>query len=164
MLATKAFAHTARYDGLVSAYLSRRTDEASTVACPDTSHHSFKTGRNCVTVKTRTSRLLFMLSPVLSQAGIAAAEQLQGKELSYNNINDADAALECVNQFDQQPACVIVKHANPCGVAMGNSNTEAYLNAFATDPVSSFGGIIAFNQLVTARSPRQSLTSSLSRS
>ncbi|MGZ5574819.1 MAG: bifunctional phosphoribosylaminoimidazolecarboxamide formyltransferase/IMP cyclohydrolase, partial [Methylobacter sp.] len=77
---------------------------------------------------------------------IAAAKQLQGKELSYNNTADADAALECVKTFDDQPTCVIVKHANPCGVAQANSLLDAYDKAYATDPTSAFGGIIAFNR------------------
>jgi phosphoribosylaminoimidazolecarboxamide formyltransferase/IMP cyclohydrolase len=75
---------------------------------------------------------------------------LAGKELSYNNIADADAALECVKAFHKTPACVIVKHANPCGVALGTSAAEAYEHAYATDPVSAFGGIIAFNQPLDA--------------
>jgi phosphoribosylaminoimidazolecarboxamide formyltransferase/IMP cyclohydrolase len=77
---------------------------------------------------------------------IAASTQLQGKELSYNNIADADAALECVKAFDEQPACVIVKHANPCGVAISDNIFDAYNLAYATDPTSAFGGIIAFNR------------------
>jgi phosphoribosylaminoimidazolecarboxamide formyltransferase/IMP cyclohydrolase len=76
---------------------------------------------------------------------VATARQVQGKELSYNNIADADAALECVKTFGEAPACVIVKHANPCGVAFGETALEAYERAYATDPVSAFGGIIAFN-------------------
>ena len=76
---------------------------------------------------------------------IAAAVQLQGKELSYNNIADADAALECVKAFTAKPTCVIVKHANPCGVAIAESTLIAYLRALETDPTSAFGGIIAFN-------------------
>ena len=83
--------------------------------------------------------------------GISSATQLQGKELSYNNIADTDAALECVKQFDDAPACVIVKHANPCGVAVGSSLAEAYQKAFSTDPESAFGGIIAFNQVLDAQ-------------
>src|SRR5205807_9616683 len=81
--------------------------------------------------------------------GIASYRQLQGKELSYNNIADADAAWECVKTFDA-PACVIVKHANPCGVAVAATPLEAYRAAFATDPTSAFGGIIAFNRVVDA--------------
>ncbi|MGW8248759.1 MAG: bifunctional phosphoribosylaminoimidazolecarboxamide formyltransferase/IMP cyclohydrolase, partial [Acidiferrobacterales bacterium] len=78
------------------------------------------------------------------------ARQLQGKELSYNNIADTDAALECVKQFNEAPTCVIVKHANPCGVAVGNSLLNAYDRAYQTDPESAFGGIIAFNQELDA--------------
>jgi phosphoribosylaminoimidazolecarboxamide formyltransferase/IMP cyclohydrolase len=81
---------------------------------------------------------------------ISTARQLQGKELSYNNIGDTDAALECVKQFAEGPACVIVKHANPCGVALGTTLLEAYNRAFATDPESAFGGIIAFNRELDA--------------
>lgn len=83
-------------------------------------------------------------------ACISTATQLQGKELSYNNIGDTDAALECVKQFSEAPACVIVKHANPCGVALGSNQLEAYDRAFQTDPTSAFGGIIAFNQSLSA--------------
>jgi len=150
-LATKAFAHTARYDGLVAAYLSQRTGEkeqtrtlAEYITPQFQSRQVLRYGEN------PHQAAAFYVESGVRPSGIAAAEQLQGKSLSYNNINDADTALECVNQFDQQPACVIVKHANPCGVATGGNNIEAYLSAFATDPVSSFGGIIAFNQLVQA--------------
>ncbi|MEO8012125.1 MAG: bifunctional phosphoribosylaminoimidazolecarboxamide formyltransferase/IMP cyclohydrolase, partial [Dokdonella sp.] len=81
---------------------------------------------------------------------VASARVLAGKELSYNNIADADAALECVKAFQRTPACVIVKHANPCGVALGETSLEAYLHAFACDPVSAFGGIVAFNHRLDA--------------
>jgi phosphoribosylaminoimidazolecarboxamide formyltransferase/IMP cyclohydrolase len=84
------------------------------------------------------------------EASISTARQLQGKELSYNNIGDTDAALECVKQYSDGPACVIVKHANPCGVALGDSLLEAYDRAYSTDPESAFGGIIAFNQALDA--------------
>ncbi len=84
-----------------------------------------------------------------TEASIASATQLQGKELSYNNIADTDAALECVKQFNDAPTCVIVKHANPCGVALGATLLEAYERAFSTDPESAFGGIIAFNRPLT---------------
>jgi phosphoribosylaminoimidazolecarboxamide formyltransferase/IMP cyclohydrolase len=87
----------------------------------------------------------FYIETGVDEASIATARQLQGKELSYNNIADTDAALECVKQFDEGPACVIVKHANPCGVALGDSLLQAYERAFATDPESAFGGIIAVN-------------------
>jgi phosphoribosylaminoimidazolecarboxamide formyltransferase/IMP cyclohydrolase len=150
-LATRAFAHTARYDGLVAAYLSRRTgDGESPRLLPGYITPQFQSRQELRYGENPHQAAAFYVESGVEPTGIAAAEQLQGKALSYNNINDADAALECVNQFDQQPACVIVKHANPCGVAVDSSNLEAYLHAFATDPVSSFGGIIAFNQPVQA--------------
>jgi len=148
-LATRAFAHTARYDGLVAAYLSLRTgDDEETRTLPEYITPQFHRKQELRYGENPHQAAAFYVESGIGPTGIAAAEQLQGKALSYNNINDADAALECVKQFGPQPACVIVKHANPCGVSMGSSNIEAYLNAFATDPVSSFGGIIAFNQLL----------------
>jgi phosphoribosylaminoimidazolecarboxamide formyltransferase/IMP cyclohydrolase len=148
-LATKAFAHTARYDGLVAAYLSRRNaDGELTRALPEYFTQQFHSRQDLRYGENPHQAAAFYVESGVAPYGIAAAEQLQGKELSYNNINDADAALECVSQFDPRPTCVIVKHANPCGVAQGSTNNEAYLNAFAADPVSAFGGIIAFNQRV----------------
>jgi phosphoribosylaminoimidazolecarboxamide formyltransferase/IMP cyclohydrolase len=91
----------------------------------------------------------FYRSPAASGAGVATARVLQGKDLSFNNIADADTAIECVRQF-QEPACVIVKHANPCGVALGAGVREAYEGAYRTDPTSAFGGIIAFNRELDA--------------
>src|SRR5262249_1801204 len=90
------------------------------------------------------------------RAGVATARQLQGKQLSYNNINDTDAAFECVAEFDAKrtAACVIVKHANPCGVAEGSSLTDAYRKALACDPVSAFGGVVAVNQRLDAAAAR----------
>jgi phosphoribosylaminoimidazolecarboxamide formyltransferase/IMP cyclohydrolase len=93
----------------------------------------------------------FYVEKNLSEASVATARQLQGKELSYNNIGDTDAALECVKQFSEGPACVIVKHANPCGVAVGETLLDAYRRAFRTDPESAFGGIIAFNRELDAQ-------------
>jgi phosphoribosylaminoimidazolecarboxamide formyltransferase/IMP cyclohydrolase len=90
-------------------------------------------------------RAAFYVEANPGEASVATARQLQGKELSFNNVADTDAALECVKPF-QEPACVIVKHANPCGVAVGNDILEAYNRAFQTDPTSAFGGIIAFNR------------------
>jgi len=149
MLATKAFAHTARYDGLVAAYLScRNADGELTRVLPEYFTQQFHSRQELRYGENPHQSAAFYVETGVAAHGIAAAEQLQGKELSYNNINDADAALECVSQFDPRPTCVIIKHANPCGVAQGSSNNEAYLNAFAADPVSAFGGIIAFNQRV----------------
>jgi len=148
-LATRAFAHTARYDGLVADYLSRRSVGVTTPrALPEYITPQFQRRQELRYGENPHQAAAFYIESGVLPKGIAATEQLQGKALSYNNINDADAALECVNQFDQSASCVIVKHANPCGVAIGASSSEAYLKAFATDPVSSFGGIIAFNQLV----------------
>jgi phosphoribosylaminoimidazolecarboxamide formyltransferase/IMP cyclohydrolase len=96
----------------------------------------------------------FYVEPNAPQGSIATARQLQGKELSYNNIADADAALECVKSFDGLPTCVIVKHANPCGIAQASSLLEAYDRAYATDPTSAFGGIIAFNQALDANTAK----------
>ncbi|MCW8926360.1 MAG: bifunctional phosphoribosylaminoimidazolecarboxamide formyltransferase/IMP cyclohydrolase [Xanthomonadales bacterium] len=144
-LAIKAFAHTARYDGLVAAYLSRGNG-ATGQKLPGYLTPQFHAQLTLRYGENPHQAAAFYAEVAATPSGIAAARQLQGKALSYNNINDADAALECVKQFTQQPACVIVKHANPCGVALGSDNNEAYLNAFATDPVSSFGGIIAFNR------------------
>jgi phosphoribosylaminoimidazolecarboxamide formyltransferase/IMP cyclohydrolase len=88
----------------------------------------------------------FYIEKDAKEASVATARQLQGKELSYNNIGDTDAALECVKQFDGMPACVIVKHANPCGVASAPTTADAYARAYAADPTSAFGGVIAFNR------------------
>ncbi len=96
----------------------------------------------------------FYVEHQIDETGIATARQIQGKELSYNNIADTDAALECVKQFDEAPACVIVKHANPCGVAFGANLLEAYDRAYSTDPESAFGGIIAFNRRAGRRDRR----------
>ena len=148
-LATRAFAHTARYDGLVADYLSRESGNGEPQRTfPEYLTPQFHSRQELRYGENPHQAASFYVDSAVKPTGIAAARQIQGKALSYNNINDADAALECVGQFGQQPACVIVKHANPCGVATGGNNIETYLNAFATDPVSSFGGIIAFNQQV----------------
>jgi len=148
-LAAKAYAHTARYDGLVAAYLSRRVEDADNPELlPPCFTPQFIRRQALRYGENPHQAAGFYAESGIEPHGIAAAEQLQGKELSYNNINDADAALECVRQFGDDYACVIVKHANPCGVAVAEDNTEAYQRAFATDPVSSFGGIIAFSQAI----------------
>jgi phosphoribosylaminoimidazolecarboxamide formyltransferase/IMP cyclohydrolase len=148
-LAAKAFAHTARYDGLVAAYLSKRSGAQDTPRIlPEYITPQFQSRQDMRYGENPHQAAAFYVESGVEPSGIAAAHQLQGKALSYNNINDADAALECVRQFGEQTACVIVKHANPCGVAIGANNSEAYQNAYATDPVSSFGGIIAFNHSV----------------
>ena len=111
--------------------------------------------RRCATARTRTRAAAFYRTPE-QRPGVATARQLQGKQLSYNNINDTDAAYECVAEFDpdRTAACVIVKHANPCGVAEGASLLEAYRKALACDPVSAFGGIVALNRTLDAEAAR----------
>lgn len=139
-LAAKAFARTASYDASISQWLNSVSSDlfGSYFATGGRKLQSLRYGEN-----PHQSAALYALP--CAQAGITAARQVQGKELSYNNINDTDAALECLAEFDS-PACVIVKHANPCGVAIGTNVTEAYRRALACDPVSAFGGIIALNR------------------
>ena len=145
-LAVKAFEHTAHYDGLIANYLGKIT--------ADSEHSLFPRTFNTQYIKTQDMRYgenphqnaAFYKEHNVDAACIATSTQIQGKELSYNNIGDTDAALECVKQFADAPACVIVKHANPCGVAVSSSLLEAYDRAYSTDPESAFGGIIAFNQ------------------
>ena len=141
-LALKSFEHTARYDTAIAAYLSKTLS----TDFPDTLNLQFQRRQNMRYGENPHQKAAFYQEKNPPQGSIASATQLQGKELSYNNIADADAALECVKAFADQPACVIVKHANPCGVAVSNSILDAYNLAYATDPTSAFGGIIAFNR------------------
>ncbi len=145
-LAVKAFAHTAQYDGAISNYLSTLSGAAQEEksAFPQTLNLQFHKLQDLRYGENPHQRAAFYRNTD-GGGGIADARQLQGKALSYNNIADSDAALECVRQFDT-PACVIVKHANPCGVAVGDRLLEAYDKAYRTDPTSAFGGIIAFNR------------------
>ena len=149
-LAIKAFAHTARYDGAISSYLSSLDADGERETFPRvltrqwTLRQSMRYGEN----PHQEAAFYQELEPGVGL--LAGYEQLQGKELSFNNVADADAAWECVRGL-QAPACVIVKHANPCGVAVGTDPQSAYRRAFATDPTSAFGGIIAFNREVTAQ-------------
>jgi len=144
-LAVRAFEHTARYDGAIANYLGRLVETEGMAGFPRTLNMQFQRKQAMRYGENPHQPAAFFVEPDPSEASIARAHQLQGKALSYNNIADTDAALECVKQFDAGPACVIVKHANPCGVALGSSLTQAYERAFATDPESAFGGIIAFN-------------------
>jgi len=139
-LATKAFAHTAAYDGAISSYLSGRGAEYPRVLNLQFSKlQDLRYGEN-----PHQSAAFYRDARALA-GSLATCRQVQGKALSYNNIADADAAWECVKSF-AEPACVIVKHANPCGVAVGESLEAAYDKAFRTDPTSAFGGILAFNR------------------
>jgi len=147
-LARKAFTHTGRYDGAIANYLTALQPDGARGVFPERLQFAFDRVETLRYGENPHQQAAFYRDPAAGPGGIAAFRQLQGKELSYNNIADADAAWECVKGFDggdAPAACVIVKHANPCGVALGASAAEAYRKAFATDPVSAFGGIIAFN-------------------
>ncbi|MBF6648185.1 bifunctional phosphoribosylaminoimidazolecarboxamide formyltransferase/IMP cyclohydrolase [Methylobacter sp. BlB1] len=141
-LALKSFEHTARYDTAISAYLGCLNGERF----PDTLNLQFYKSQAMRYGENPHQQAAFYREKAPASGTIAAAKQLQGKELSYNNIADADAALECVKSFTDKPACVIVKHANPCGVAEADTLLAAYELAYATDPTSAYGGIIAFNR------------------
>ena len=141
-LAIKAFEHTAAYDGAIANHFGKLVEESD---FPRTINLQFNKAQGMRYGENPHQNAAFYVEAGAKEASIATAKQLQGKELSYNNIGDADAALECVKQFDAAPACVIVKHANPCGVAYGANLLEAYDRAYQTDPESAFGGIIAFN-------------------
>lgn len=160
-LAIAAFEHTAAYDGMIANYFGtmvpmHRVCTHSTDACFENSLSAegspFPRTFNTQLVKKQDLRYgenshqkaAFYVDTKIDEASVATAIQLQGKALSYNNIADTDAALECVKEFSE-PACVIVKHANPCGVALGKDLLDAYNRAYQTDPTSAFGGIIAFN-------------------
>jgi len=144
-LAVKCFEHTARYDGAIADYLGRRLEGGEPLPYPRTLNLQFQRKQAMRYGENPHQSAAFFTEAGVSETSVATATQLQGKELSYNNIADTDAALECVKQFDEAPACAIVKHANPCGVALGANLLEAYERAFTTDPESAFGGIIAFN-------------------
>jgi phosphoribosylaminoimidazolecarboxamide formyltransferase/IMP cyclohydrolase len=145
-LAVKTFEHTAHYDGAIANYLGKITACGENTAFPRTFNSQFYKAQEMRYGENPHQEAAFYVEHNNTDASIATAKQIQGKELSFNNIGDTDAALECVKQFDEDPACVIVKHANPCGVALGASLLEAYDRAYQTDPESAFGGIIAFNQ------------------
>jgi phosphoribosylaminoimidazolecarboxamide formyltransferase/IMP cyclohydrolase len=145
LLAKKAFSHTAEYDGAISNYLTSLDGRSQKQVFPDRYNAQFSKVLDLRYGENPHQNAAFYRDPSVSAGALASFTQLQGKELSYNNIGDADAAWECVKTFDA-PACVIVKHANPCGVAVGTNLLEAYRHALSTDPTSAFGGIIAFNQ------------------
>ena len=144
-LAKKAFTHTAQYDGHISNYLTALNSEGGKDAFGEKLTLQFSRAQTCRYGENPHQNGAFYVEANAPAGTIASARQIQGKELSYNNIADTDAALECVKTFDAAPACVIVKHANPCGVAYGDNLLDAYNRAYQTDPESAFGGIIAFN-------------------
>ncbi len=147
-LAIKAYEHTAQYDGAIANYFGTMVQKEEDKLFPRTFNLQFQHKQSMRYGENPHQNAAFYVEPT-DEACIATSTQLQGKALSYNNIGDTDAALECVKQFDQ-PACVIVKHANPCGVAINDSILAAYDQAYSTDPESSFGGIIAFNRELDA--------------
>ena len=147
-LAAKAFAHTARYDTMVASYLTSRQESAAE-PFPATLPLVFEKAQDLRYGENPHQQAALYREPMAREPGIARAQVLQGKDLSFNNIADADTAIECVRQFGD-PACVIVKHANPCGVAVAGSPLTAYDRAYRTDPTSAFGGIIALNRELDA--------------
>ncbi len=154
-LAVKAFEHTAKYDGHIANYLGAiNYDDQTKEQFTQTWSMQFNRSQQMRYGENPHQNAAFYVESSPWDACVATATQLQGKELSYNNIADTDAALECVKQFNEAPACVIVKHANPCGVALGSSQLEAYDRAFQTDPTSAFGGIIAFNEALAAETAK----------
>ena len=146
-LATSAFRHTAAYDAAIARYLCGRLP--GTAQLGDSLLLALDKKSDLRYGENPHQRAALYVEPGAAEASVATARQLQGKALSFNNLADGDAALECVKQFSR-PACVIVKHANPCGVAAGESIAAAYERAYATDPTSAFGGIIAFNRPLDA--------------
>jgi len=148
-LAVKAFEHTAQYDGMIANYLGARNCEAEKRDFPNTFNTQYSLAQTMRYGENPHQKAAFYVENKQTEACIGSAKQLQGKELSFNNIADTDAALETVKQFEE-PACVIVKHANPCGVAVAENIGLAYDLAYATDSESAFGGIIAFNRELDA--------------
>ncbi len=147
-LAIGAYEHTAAYDGAIANHFGKLVEGGSELF-PRTYSTQFNKVQEMRYGENPHQNAAFYVESNPAEAGIATARQLQGKALSYNNVADTDAALECVKNFEA-PACVIVKHANPCGVAVAASIGDAYERAFATDPESAFGGIIAFNRELDA--------------
>ena len=155
-LAIAAFEHTAAYDGMIANYFGTMVptygensegDENSLF--PRTFNQQLIKKQDMRYGENSHQQAAFYVEALPQEASVATAQQIQGKALSFNNIADTDAALECVKEFSE-PACVIVKHANPCGVALGENILEAYQRAYKTDPTSAFGGIIAFNRELDA--------------
>ena len=146
--AQKAYARTAAYDGAISNWLGAIVDnkEGKAEGFPRTFSLQLDKAQEMRYGENPHQQAAFYVSRDAAVGSVSTARQLQGKELSYNNIADTDAALECVKEFGERPACVIVKHANPCGVAEGADLLAAYDRAYKTDTESAFGGIIAFNR------------------
>ena len=150
-LAVRTYEHTAAYDGAIANYLGKIVSGSE---FPRSFTSQFHKKQDLRYGENPHQNAAFYVEKHPQEASVSTATQLQGKELSYNNIADTDAALECVKSFSE-PACVIVKHANPCGVAIASSIQEAYQLAFETDPTSAFGGIIAFNRELDAETAQK---------
>ncbi len=148
-LAIKAYEHTAQYDGAIANYFGRMVQEPGEQDFSRTLNLQYRHSISMRYGENPHQAAAFYTADDSSEASVSSARLIQGKALSFNNIADTDAALECVKQFDE-PCCVIVKHANPCGVALAQDIHEAYQRAFKTDPESAFGGIIAFNRPLDA--------------
>ncbi|MBN6710988.1 bifunctional phosphoribosylaminoimidazolecarboxamide formyltransferase/IMP cyclohydrolase [Haemophilus haemoglobinophilus] len=163
-LAIKAFEHTAQYDSMIANYFGQMVkpyftaeEEDADAKCgqfPRTLNLNFVRKQSMRYGENGHQKAAFYVENEVKEASVSTAKQLQGKALSYNNIADTDAALECVKSF-AEPACVIVKHANPCGVALGDDILEAYNRAYQTDPTSAFGGIIAFNRELDEKTAKE---------
>jgi phosphoribosylaminoimidazolecarboxamide formyltransferase / IMP cyclohydrolase len=148
-LAQKAFAHTSAYDGAIANWLTARGPDGAAQGFPQSMRYAGEILQTLRYGENPHQQAAFYRDESPAPGSIATYRQRQGKELSYNNIADSDAAWECAKSFEA-PACVIVKHANPCGVAVAADTLAAYRSAFSTDPTSAFGGIIAFNRQVDA--------------
>ncbi len=151
-LAYKVFNHTAAYDTLIQSYLQRETNSP---IFPEKLSLTFEKVQDMRYGENPGQTAAFYKEIGHFEGTLAAAEQLHGKELSYNNINDTNGALECLKEFDDCPCVVAVKHANPCGVGIGEDIYKAYMNAYNADPVSIFGGIIACNRKVDAKTAEE---------
>lgn len=155
-LAKKAFEHTAKYDSAISNYLNG-LDTNRNVTYPNKLNLAFNKKMDLRYGENPHQSASFYVDEITNKGSLASFKQLQGKELSYNNLNDADTAWECVKSF-KLPSCVIVKHANPCGVGSSIDLLDAYKNAFLTDPTSAFGGIIACNTPLDKNTASQIIT------
>ena len=151
-LAVKTFEHTAQYDGMIANYLGKKLPDSDNTF-PRTLNLQFQQSQVLRYGENPHQRGAFYIEEGVLEPSVAGSSVIQGKELSYNNVADTDAALECVRQFSK-PACVIVKHANPCGVATAENILQAYELAYQTDPTSAFGGIIAFNQTLDSKTAK----------
>ncbi|WP_454786048.1 bifunctional phosphoribosylaminoimidazolecarboxamide formyltransferase/IMP cyclohydrolase [Legionella sp. WA2024007413] len=150
-LAKKAFAHTAAYDAAITNYLTTLDAQHTPCGFPEVLTCQFNKITDLRYGENPHQQAAFYVDKKASSGSLGSAQLIQGKQLSYNNILDADAALDCAKSFScEKPVCVIIKHANPCGIAISDSPLNAYLKAFQCDPTSAYGGIIAFNQKLDA--------------